>query len=42
MNSVLPVVSPAYTWGHAAEAELEPAWRQRYNDASLSSGVGER
>jgi predicted pyridoxine 5'-phosphate oxidase superfamily flavin-nucleotide-binding protein len=42
VNSVVPVVSPAYTWGHATESELEPAWRQRYNDASPCSGVGER
>jgi predicted pyridoxine 5'-phosphate oxidase superfamily flavin-nucleotide-binding protein len=42
VNTVLPVVSPAYTFGHAAESELLPAWRQRYNDASLRSEVGER
>jgi uncharacterized protein len=41
VNSVLPVLSPAYTWGHATESELEPAWRQRYNAAATDGGEGE-
>lgn len=41
VNAVLPVVSPAYTFGHAAESELVPAWRERYNDASLRGGGAE-
>lgn len=33
VERVLPVLSPAYTWGNATEDALEQSWRERYEDA---------
>jgi uncharacterized protein len=36
VERVLPILSPAYTWGHASEDALATVWQARYADSATA------